>query len=242
VIIFYLRLKIGLQALKSKIDFLVNQDRSSKEIFNKIYAKNYWGIGEENIENSYYSGPGSHDIRVIKPYIDSLTNFIKTFDDKPSLLDLGCGDFNVGSKIRPFCGEYIACDIVDGLIEFNTNAFRSINVDFRVLDITSDEIPKVDIICIRQVLQHLSNSQIALVIPKLLRSCRYLVLTEHVPSNDSYIRNIDKPTGPGTRLKIKSGVDLTAPPFNINFPTQKIICSVEASGGVIQTTVFTLII
>ena len=83
---------------------------------------------------------------------------------------MGCGDFVVGSKIRSLCNQYIACDIVAPLIEYNKKKYQPLNVDFRTLNLISDNLPSADVVFIRQVLQHLSNIEIKNIIPKLAQN------------------------------------------------------------------------
>ena len=108
-------------------------------------------------------------------YENAVVEFIHSLDAKPDVVDLGCGDFSVGSHIRPLCRNYIACDIVEPLIEFNRKEYESQNVDFRVLDFTRDRIPSCEVLFLRQVLQHLSNKHIKKALPKLVSCCKYLV-------------------------------------------------------------------
>ena len=63
---------------------------------------------------------------------------------------------------------------------------------------------------IRQVLQHLSNTQIAAILAKLRAAD--LIVTEHVPTAPGVVRNKDKAAGPDIRLYRKSGVFLESPP------------------------------
>lgn len=86
---------------------------------------------------------------------------------KPDVVDLGCGDFKVGSQLRPWCGRYTACDVVPDLIAFNRTAFTQLDVDFRVLDMVEDPLPAGDVVFVRQVLQHLSNAAISKAIAKI---------------------------------------------------------------------------
>lgn len=46
---------------------------------------------------------------------------------------------------------------------------------------------------------------------------KYLIVTEHLPSSDQFISNIDKPTGVGIRLKLGPGADLEQRPFSLPF-------------------------
>ena len=45
----------------------------------------------------------------------------------------------MGSKIRYLFDSYIACDVVESLIDFNKQKYKDLDVDFRLLDLTKDE-------------------------------------------------------------------------------------------------------
>ncbi len=213
-----------------------------KEAFEKIYADGIWGAsGDPN--DPYFSGSGSHTGETLATYVRALETFLASFPQKPDVVDLGCGDFAVGSRIRPLCGRYIACDVVEPLIERNRSRFASLDVDFRVLDITADPLPQGEVAFLRQVLQHLSNKQILAAIAKLPAAYRYLVLTEHLPASGAFEPNLDKPVGPQTRIDNggrPSGVVLTEPPFNFRAVRTSVLCEVTDYLGTIRTTLFEL--
>ena len=50
----------------------------------------------------------------------------------------------------------IECELID----HNKKKFKQYDVDFRVLDITKNDLPEAEICFLRQVLQHLSNNSI----------------------------------------------------------------------------------
>jgi hypothetical protein len=208
-------------------------------IFSTIYAKGIWGKSKDP-SKPFYSGSGSHDASIVSTYIQSVQNFLKTFGQKPNAVDLGCGDFSVGSQIRSLCNHYIACDIVPELIDYNKKLFHQFDVDFRFLDLVSNDYPNSEIVFIRQVLQHLSNSEIKKIIPKLKENFKYLVLTEHLPFISNFPHNIDKPTGPNIRLEFGSGVVLTSAPFNLIAKEEKVLCEVNEYGGIIRTILYVL--
>lgn len=209
---------------------------STKEVFTKIYSEHVWG--KDNSEpGSFFSGGGSHEPAQITPYITAVKNFISTLGSKPDVMDIGCGDFNIGSQIRSSCNRYIACDIVDGLIAQNRIKFKDAHVDFRVFDLTNEACEKVDIIFVRQVLQHLSNNDIKKGLQNIIPYCKYLVLTEHCPEKENFKKNLDKPTGPDIRALLNSGLDITAPPFNYNLQGT-CICEVPDVVGSIKTYVY----
>src|SRR5262249_7408145 len=110
-------------------------------------------------------------------------------------------------------------------------------VDFRVLDAVSDDLPSGDVALIRQVFQHLSNQQVSNILPKLCQY-KYAVVTEHVPGSVNFIPNLDKATGADHRVNFGSGLVLTEPPFNLRAERIKVLCEVIEFGGLIRTTLF----
>ena len=212
---------------------------TTKEAFTRIYTTNSWGKSNDP-SDKYYSGSGSRNRDVVEVYIRSIDTFLRSFATKPDVVDLGCGDFSIGSRVRALCANYIACDIVEPLIAFNKEKFGSLNVDFRVLDITADELPLGEVVFIRQVLQHLSNEMIEKVLPRLLSKYKYLVLTEHLPAGESFPYNLNIRTGPYFRLFLNSGIVLTKPPFNLQPLEETKLCQGPDCGGIIQTTLYKL--
>jgi SAM-dependent methyltransferase len=210
--------------------------KTPAEIFEAVYRRRIWGGSEAQ---DFYSGEGSNDPGVVGPYVEAVAEFLSSLPRPPRVVDLGCGDFNVGSQLRSYCSEYVACDIVQSLIERNRVKFSELDVDFRVLDIASDPLPNGDVVFIRQVLQHMSNAQIQALLPKL-RPFRWAVITEHTSSDPGFVPNVDKPPGPGIRVPHGSGVVLGAPPFNLVARSEREICVVHCPIGTIRTLVYQL--
>lgn len=211
-----------------------------EETFLRIYRDGLWGNSEDP-DDPYFSGSGSHAQAHLDAYVLALEAFLRAFPNKPDVVDLGCGDFAVGSRIRPFCGTYVACDIVAPLIERNRRRFASLAVDFRILDITSDLLPTADVAILRQVLQHLSNDQIQSAVDRISSTYRYMIVTEHLPSSADFVPNTDKIAGPHTRIDAggpPSGVVLTEPPFNLKPRQSSVICEVSDYLGLLRTIVF----
>jgi hypothetical protein len=208
-----------------------------EEVFSTIYRERLWRDPTGQAE--FFSGTGSHEPGIVEPYVAAVSDFLERLPVVPNAVDLGCGDFNVGRRLRPLCGRYVACDVVPDLIARNSRAFAALDVEFRQLDIAADPLPGADIAFLRQVLQHLGNDQVAAVVAKL-HNYRYVVLTEHLPTAPGFAPNLAKPAGPGTRLARSSGLVLTESPFNLRARDAKIICSIEHGGGLIQTIAYTL--
>jgi SAM-dependent methyltransferase len=167
-----------------------------------------------------------------------LTSFLTSFETPLVVCDLGCGDFNVGKEFVTHTRKYIAVDIVAKLIERNKEVFKEANLEFYCLDIAVDDLPSGDCALLRNVLQHLSNTEVQDIVSKLT-DFKYVVLTEHVPEED-FTPNKDIISGQGIRLKKQSGLDLLAPPFNLKVKEEKQLLSVPAkdSKGTIVTTLY----
>ena len=208
----------------------------TQKAMQQVYANKLWGDNG----TPFYSGEGSHHPEITEIYVNEVVSFLTSFTPKISVCDLGCGDFNVGKQLYDYTLKYTAVDIVPELIEYNKLHFQADNLQFVSLDIAKDVFPKADCVIIRQVLQHLSNTEISKVVSKL--SCfSYLILTEHLP-NGIFIPNVDIISGQGIRLKKKSGVDLLASPFNLKYKkAEELFCyDLGEKKGSIVTTLYRL--
>jgi SAM-dependent methyltransferase len=183
---------------------------STRETFDHIYKNQLWGSKDGH---AFCSGDGSYREDAVSPYAEIVRTFIATHKVR-SVLDLGCGDFNVGSRIVSSDIRYTGVDVVPVLIEYNQSHFGSESIQFRCLDILQDPLPEADLCLVRQVLQHLSNKQIKAAVSTLSKF-PYVIVTEHVYSGEGLKPNLDKGKGPGTRIPRKSGIFLEAKPFRI---------------------------
>jgi hypothetical protein len=205
----------------------------TKDAMQQVYQQRLWGTNN----TPFYSGEGSHETEITYPYINVVTDFLKTFTPYLTICDLGCGDFNIGKEIALFSTKYYAIDIVEELICFNKSHYSFENVEFLCLDIASDEIPNCQCVIIRQVLQHLSNDEIKKIVKKL-QQFRYIILTEHLPE-EPFDSNIDIISGQGIRLKKNSGVDIEASPFNFKASKKELLRSKHKNyKGVLVTTLY----
>ncbi len=187
----------------------------------QIYDLNLWG--GNNTE--FYSGFGSHHPELVQPYINKVKSFFTSFDVPLTVLDLGCGDFNIGKELYKYSKNYIAIDIVEDLINYNAEKFKTDNLEFRCFNIAKDNLPKADCVIIRQVLQHLSNAEVESILNKL-SNYKYIILTEHLP-NGNFEPNKDIISGQGIRIKKQSGLDVLKPPFNFKVKSKKELLSID---------------
>jgi hypothetical protein len=217
------------------------RDMSHSQIFDKIYQDGVWGKDSDGCPTS---GSGSYTTSVIEPYINAVSAWLS--EVKPTVLvDLGCGDFNVGRNFLPHTERYMACDVSSVILERNKEKYEDLdNVEFLRLDVANDNLPKGDVAFIRQVLQHLSNDAIVKFTAHVNQNkpFKHLLVTEHLPRSDLFSVNVDKPSGAYTRNVLNGGVVLHEPPFSILSKSHKVLLEVpEDSGGtraIIRTTIY----
>lgn len=188
--------------------------RPPTEIFSEIYRNNLWG-GQPG---ELYSGDGSSE-EVSASFVQTVRDYIEAHAIG-SVVDLGCGDFRVGSQLLRPGLTYTGVDVVPALVESHQRTFAHAGVEFKVVDIVDDELPDGDLYLLRQVLQHLSNAQIGRVLAKL-RDKPHVIIAEHHPAPRRLKQpNRDKPAGRGIRVPLRSGVYPDRAPFS--FPCRVI--------------------
>lgn len=147
------------------------------EIFDRIYTSNLWGTG---------SGAGSAPANT-EPYRRFLSTFIRT-NRVRSVLDVGCGDWQIGKLIDWSGVHYTGLD-VSGVVLKNTRLHARDGVQFIEADATTDPLPRADLLILKDVLQHWSNDDILRFLPKLQGFDRALITNGFHPA---LIRHINK--------------------------------------------------
>jgi SAM-dependent methyltransferase len=189
----------------------LNSRRDAAHVFDDIYRTGEWGRGDDA---GPYSGTGSRG-PVVDAYVPVIAEFVRTHQVS-SIVDVGCGDFYVGSRLLNLVGpsvRYIGVDVSSIVIEHNVRVHARANVRFERADASQGPLPDGDLCLVRQVMQHLSNPQIQSMLVQL-RKFPYVIVTEHYPQSLGRA-NADKPHGGDTRLVDRSAVVLDAPPFNV---------------------------
>lgn len=165
--------------------------KDCKEVFTDIYARKVWGDG---------SGGGSAP-EVAKPYIDFITQYLP-WPVTLTVLDIGCGDLSIARRIKWGVSRYIGIDASSCQPEPNdmTNA-----VVIGAADALYCDLPAADLVLCKEVMQHLSNEQIQLLLERTAHYPRRLFTNTCHPSLPV---NTDITTGDCR------AVDLTLAPFN----------------------------
>ena len=206
-----------------------NGKRTVEEVFSAIYEQAGWG----GRKGELYSGSGSDDERIVSAYISTIVEqaSIEGFQGA-TFIDLGCGDFRVGEQLLPLCSCYIGVDVVKRVIRRNHDKYGNAKTYFTHSDILEDDLPEGDVCFVRQVLQHLSNEQIGVVLAKL-KKYKWVYVTEHHPSDSDSIKpNRDKVHGADIRIERNSGVYMSEPPFGL--PEKRLSKVLEVPGVGLQ--------
>lgn len=186
-----------------------------QETFEAIYRDGKWGRAPEG-EASFWSGNGSKP-EYSEAYENFVVSFLERHPDITSLVDIGCGDFRVSSRILGRVGrsiDYTGCDIVRPLIAHHTDQHAAHNRRFMVLNAVEEDPLVGDVVTIRQILQHLSNAQITQVLERARRLYRAAIITESLPvACETPNRDIEH--GIATRVALGSGVFIDQPPFDL---------------------------
>lgn len=197
--------------------------------FRAVYRRGEWG-GDGR--SRFFSGVGSHGEAAAK-YADTMSAILADLARQKqgalTIVDLGCGDFSVGSQLlaRLPPVRYVGCDVVPELVRANQQRYGSDRIAFRLIDMVSDELPPGDVCTVRQVFQHLPNADILCVLTKLRRYERVFV-TEGQPVTRQGPVNPDKTSNGDVRFDWRSGcgrgVELDQPPYGL--PVEE-ICRVQ---------------
>ena len=197
------------RAMRLRLARVRNRGLSTREVFSRVYRENAWGGGA----GEFCSGDGSSE-RHAAAYAEMVRGFVRE-KGIARVVDLGCGDHVVGSRILMDGLQYVGVDIVEELVRRNRERYGRSGVTFACLDMIVDELPDGDLCLVRQVLQHLSNAQIGAVLRKVGKY-RYVLLTEHYPAPSvAVVPNRDKPHGGDTRIYDDSAVFVDLPPFGV---------------------------
>jgi len=149
------------------------------KIFKDIYEKNLWR------SSASISGKGSDDLQT-QTIIQEIPKLLSRFQIS-SMHDIPCGDFNWMSKLDLDGIAYLGSDIVPELIEKNNQIYASESIKFKMLDLTTDSLPEVDLVFTRDCLVHLSYDDTVKALSNIIGSgSKYLLTSSFVDRERNY--------------------------------------------------------
>lgn len=187
----------------------------AERIFTEIYKGNKWG-GKDSV-----SGIGSDDDQT-KIIANELSSLFHDFSIL-SMLDMPCGDFHWMKNVDLSKIDYTGADIIEELIQKNTEKYGRNNIRFQNLNLITDKLPKVDLVFSRDCFVHFSFTDIFLSLTNVCNSqSKYLLTTTFT----SIKRNYEIVTGNWRVLNLELA------PFTLPRPIKTIIEGCSLSGGI----------
>jgi SAM-dependent methyltransferase len=179
------------------------------EVFSDIYDHGRWG---RNSQHEGISGVGSI-YKNARPYVKLLQKFINKHHIK-TVVDIGCGDWELAKHIRWGSIKYYGYDVVKKVINRDIAKYGSSKKHFFCADGIHSNLPKADLLICKDVLQHLPNEYIRDFISKM-DGFKYCLITNDISSP---LVNSNQVNGD---IRMGSGrfIDLSQPPFNIEGKT-----------------------
>jgi SAM-dependent methyltransferase len=164
-------------------------------VFETIYNRNIWGGG---------SGAGSNP-QIARDYMNFLQAFLANNNIR-SVVDIGCGDWQFSQFINFGNASYLGIDVVPSVIAANQQRFGvRANTTFvcaNPLD-GSYQVPGGDLLLMKDVLQHLSNANVAKLLALTRRFKFALITNAYAPVNDDCENGDTRP------------LDIRVAPFNL---------------------------
>jgi hypothetical protein len=180
----------------------------TETVFSNIFTANTWGSAES------VSGAGS-ELSNTAQVIRELPVLLRDLQVE-SLLDAPCGDFNWMQHVDLAGIDYHGADIVDTLVQRNTERFARPGRRFSKLDLLTDSLPKVDLVLCRDCLFHFSHADVFRALHALVASRSKWLLTTTFTYR-TLPRNGNIATGEWTPI------NLELPPYNLPPPRRLII-------------------
>jgi hypothetical protein len=177
---------------------------SREAVFTQVYESAAWGSAESG------SGTGS-DLRATADVRERLPELLTRLG-ATSLLDAPCGDFNWMRHVELPVQDYYGVDIVPSVIMENQRRFGDSHRHFAVADLTSDKLPRADVILCRDCLVHVSFEDAALILENFRATDATWLLLNTYPE---VFRNRNQFTGRHWRR-----LNFRLPPFNFPEPVE----------------------
>ena len=147
----------------------------------QAWKENYHYMASLGLES--VSGTGS-SVESTQEVITRLPTLLAQYNIQ-SMMDIPCGDHNWMHHVPLGNVKYIGADIVEDLITSNQTKYPE--VDFRCLDITTDLLPPVDLIMVRDCFVHLSEVDIGRAVRNMGRQPpRYILTTTFTGLREYY--------------------------------------------------------
>jgi SAM-dependent methyltransferase len=128
--------------------------------------------------------------------------------DIRTVVDVGCGDWQLGELLDWSGVHYTGVDVVGPVVESNRRRYAGPGIAFDLADARVATLPVADLLLAKDVLQHWPNDDVEGFLVANLGRYRYLLLTNDIASAHWQGRVNEDTTLGGWRT-----LDLESPPF-----------------------------
>lgn len=158
--------------------------------FENIYENNIWGEPSNSRRNKkFHSGGGAN---ITNDFELGYRKLLQSYFDKPdvkTVIEIGCGDFEVTGSLDLSNVDYTGYDVVKSLIDYNNENFGSTNIRFvHSSNILQNLDLKADLIIIKDVLQHLPMNFYLDFIKNIPNNFKYNLITNDYSDSNSDIQ------------------------------------------------------
>ncbi len=176
---------------------------NAKDVFSKIYDTDFWNGG---------SGVGSAPETTVV-YRAFLDRFLSGAGIR-SVVDVGCGDWQLGSLVNWDGVDYVGVDVVDSVIDNNSVRYASDHVHFANVDVLNDcdSLPPADALLIKDVLQHWPTDRCKWFLEWAQGRYDYVVVTNDI----SHVHSSQRMTNSNVSLGGWRCLDVEARPFRFS--------------------------
>ncbi len=192
------------------VSLSANEEKhSNRSVFSSIYERGEWANDNNGLKSATYeftSGSGSSPENA-RAYIEFLKDFLVKKKIK-SVVDLGCGDWQISRVINWEGIQYTGIDVVDSVVERNTKNYGAKNISFVRADGIEYLLPEADLLICKEVFQHLPIKDVLSILPQF-KKFKYCLILNDVDPVTLTTTNIDIPRGHYRPL------DLTQAPFSL---------------------------
>ena len=157
-------------------------------------------------DHSRGSGPGSEP-----DYTAGYRAFLATFlreNNIRSVLDLGCGNWRSTQLIDWTGINYFGIDFIHKIVARNRRIHGTANIKFAQGDVRAFDIPTVDLVIAKDVLQHWPTAEVVSFLGRLRESSAQMALLVNCANDDEQPRNRD------IALGLFRPIHLNDPPFS----------------------------
>lgn len=165
----------------------------NRMVFETTYMHKFWGKG---------SGYGSF-LKNTAKYRKFLQNYLKKNGIR-SVLDVGCGDWQLSGLIDWSGIDYLGTDIVESVIKRDEKMYGNKHIHFKYMNSFGSAPPKADLLIAKDVLQHWSNKNIRKFFSKIKGRYKHVLITNTVAGKNLNTNIIDGAFRP---------LDISKPPF-----------------------------